>query len=188
MPGSVTTRSLRGIARKLSRRLRGAQDLEALQRRGLVLGHGVYIGERTFIDYDFPWLVAIGDDTTISLEVIVLAHDASTKRTTGRARVARVDIGSRVFVGARAIILPGVAIGDDAIVGAGSVVVRDIPAGAIAAGNPARVIAETAAYAERHRERMRRRPVWDYHGAGITPEQRAEMAAALRDGGEGYVP
>lgn len=159
-----------------------------LERRGLALGRDVYVGERTFIDYDFPWLVSIGDETTISLEVIILTHDASMKRATGRTRVARVDIGKRVFVGARVIILPGVTIGDDAVIGAGSVVVRDVEAGTIVAGNPARAVARTSEHAERHRGRMAERPVWDADGAGFTAEQRREMADVLRDGGDGYVP
>ena len=48
-------------------------------------------------------------------------------------------IGSNVWIGSGAIILPGVSIGDDAVIGAGSVVTRDVPPGATAVGNPARV-------------------------------------------------
>jgi maltose O-acetyltransferase len=50
-----------------------------------------------------------------------------------------VHIGSQVWIGGGAIILPGVTVGDDAIIGAGSVVTRDVPAGAKVMGNPARV-------------------------------------------------
>jgi maltose O-acetyltransferase len=53
-----------------------------------------------------------------------------------------VEIGSDVWIGGGAIILPGVRIGSGAVVGAGSVVTREIPAGAFAAGNPCRVIRE----------------------------------------------
>ena len=48
-------------------------------------------------------------------------------------------IGANVWIGGGAILLPGITIGDDALIGAGSVVTRDIPSGAVAAGNPARV-------------------------------------------------
>ena len=54
--------------------------------------------------------------------------------------MAPIRIGKRVFIGARCIILKGVAIGDGSVIGAGSVVSSDIPAGVLAAGNPARVV------------------------------------------------
>jgi len=53
-----------------------------------------------------------------------------------------VEIGSDVWVGGGAIILPGVRIGSRAVIGAGSVVTRDVPAGVFAAGNPCRVVRE----------------------------------------------
>lgn len=56
------------------------------------------------------------------------------------SRAQPIIIGKGVFVGARAIILKGVSIGDRAVIGAGAVVTRDVPAGAVAAGNPARVV------------------------------------------------
>ena len=53
-----------------------------------------------------------------------------------------IHIGSRVWIGAGAIILPGVTIGDDSVIGAGSVVTKDIPSGVVAVGNPCRVLRE----------------------------------------------
>jgi len=90
--------------------------------------------------------------------VRVLAHDASMKRRLGRTRVAPVAIGRRVYIGADAIVLPGVTIGDDAVVGAGSVVTHDVPPGAVVAGNPARRISSVAEHLERHRVRMAAHP------------------------------
>ncbi len=58
---------------------------------------------------------------------------------------APIRLGDRAWVAARAIVLPGVTIGDGAVVGAGSVVTRDVPAGCTAAGNPARVVREREA-------------------------------------------
>jgi maltose O-acetyltransferase len=51
-----------------------------------------------------------------------------------------VVVGNRVWIGGRAIICPGVSIGDDSVIGAGSVVVKDVPAGVVAAGNPCKVV------------------------------------------------
>lgn len=70
-------------------------------------------------------------------------HDLdSTRRRTGRQRMAPVDIGDNVFVGMGVRVLKGVTIGSDSVIGAGAVVSSAIPAGVIAAGNPAKVIRE----------------------------------------------
>lgn len=181
-----------GIAavRRLRCKLRRQPDLLGLEQGGLLLGRRVSVERGTHIDPDFPWLIAIGDDTVLSLGVMVLAHDASTRRHLGYTRVAPVSIGARVFIGAGAIVLPGVSIGDDAIVGAGSVVRHDVAAGTVVGGNPAQPLLETAAYLERHRVRMTRRPTWPKRGwtvaGGITPEHKAEMTQVLRSG-EAYV-
>jgi maltose O-acetyltransferase len=178
------------LLRRVGCRLRGRPDVSRLQRDGLALGRRVTVERRTHIDPDFPWLIAIGDETVVSLGVTILAHDASTRRPLGYTRVAPVVVGKRVFIGAGAIVLPGVTIGDDAIVGAGSVVRHDVAPGTVVAGNPARAVVETSSYLARHRERMTRRPTWPRQGwtrAGqITPDHKREMAEVLLDG-EAYV-
>lgn len=171
-------------------RLRGWPDLEGLERTGLRMGRNVFVGGGTVLDADFAHLIEIGDDTVISLGVMVLAHDASTRRHLGYSRVAPVRIGRRVFVGARAIVLPGVTIGDDAIVGAGSVVCRDVAPGTVAVGNPAREVARTEDYVARHRAGLAERPRFPWQGwtlmGGISEANKQHMRDALRDG-EGYV-
>lgn len=74
--------------------------------------------------------------------VILLAHDACRKLK------ADTYIGDNCFVGCRSIILPGVKIGNEVVIGAGSVVTKDIPDKSIAAGNPAKVI-KTGIYCEK---------------------------------------
>jgi maltose O-acetyltransferase len=175
---------------RVLRRLRRTPDLERLQADGLQLGRDVFVGGGTFIDPDFCFLISIGDETTISLEVFILAHDASTRTHVGYSRVAPVRIGRGVFVGARAVILPGVTIGDGAVVAAASVVTRDVPAATVVAGNPARALMSAEDYYERHRRRLSERPTWERDGwttaGGITPENRAEMLRVLDDG-EAYI-
>lgn len=98
-----------------------------------------------------PWLISIGNHVTVTGGVSFLTHDGSTwlvKDTKGRRyRYAPIRVGSHVFIGINAIILPGVEIGDQVIVGAGAVVTKSVPAGVIVAGNPARQI---GSYAEFH--------------------------------------
>lgn len=81
-----------------------------------------------------PGGVHIGAYSYIAFDVAILAHDM----TRGLYRHTR--IGKCCFIGARSIILPGVTIGDHSIVGAGSVVTKDVPPNCIVAGNPAMVI------------------------------------------------
>jgi maltose O-acetyltransferase len=176
--------------RRLQRRLRGWPNLEGLQGAGLKLGRNVFVAGGTHLDPDFCWLIEIGDDTVVSLGAMVLAHDASTRRHTGYTRVARVRIGARVFIGAHAIVMPGVTISDDAIVGAGSVVRHDVAPNTVVAGVPARPIGDAREYADRHRELMADRPCWPKQGwtveGGITEARKLAMRDALADG-EGYV-
>jgi maltose O-acetyltransferase len=87
--------------------------------------------------------VSIGDGTWIgpAVQIYTADHprDAALRRA-GLQSGRPVSIGNNVWIGGGAIILPGVTIGDDAIVAAGSVVTRDVPPGATVAGNPARPI------------------------------------------------
>ena len=85
--------------------------------------------------------VTIGDHTLIGPKTQILCadhHRDAAKRREGLERALPVTIGSDVWIGAAALILPGVTIGNGAIVGAGSVVTRDVAPGAIVTGNPAR--------------------------------------------------
>jgi maltose O-acetyltransferase len=87
--------------------------------------------------------VAIGEGSQIGPGVQILAadHPRDAKvRASGLEFGRPVRIGRNVWIGGGAIVLPGVTVGDDAVVGAGSVVTRDVPAGVTVVGNPARVL------------------------------------------------
>jgi len=181
---------MRRLRARALRRLRGEQDPDRLRALGVQLGRNVHLGSETLIDPSFPWLISVGDDTTIAARVHILAHDASIKLHLGYSTVEPVRIGSRVYIGANAVVLPGVTIGDRAIVGAGSVVRRDVPPGAIAVGAPARVVGTTDELVARHAKLMRERPVFPDRGwtvgTGVTHANRRAMLARLQDGA-GYV-
>lgn len=100
----------------------------------------------SLIDTLFPDLVEIGDDFISAPGSIILAHDASTLFHAEKYRVEKTIIGNRVFLGANSVVLPGVNIGDDVIVGSGAIVTRDVPSGSVVAGNPARVISTVKEY------------------------------------------
>jgi maltose O-acetyltransferase len=107
-------------------------------KRGLKVGKNVYISEHVEFDIVYPFLIEIGDNCRISKDVRILAHDATTFRELGVTRVAPVKILDGTFIGERVIILPGVTLGPNAMIAAGSVVNRDITEDKLAAGNPAR--------------------------------------------------
>ncbi len=110
-------------------------------------GFNVSLGERFYANVSCVFLdcapISIGDGVLLGPAVHLYAAthslDAETRRR-GLEYALPISIGDDVWIGGRAIVLPGVAIGDRAVVGAGSVVTRDVPADAVVAGNPARVI------------------------------------------------
>lgn len=123
-----------------------------------------WISPTVFLDSSGYDMIEIGDDCTISFDVVVLVHDYSINnafRAVGidaaeRHRVIRrpVKIGSNCFIGARSIIMPGAVLGDNCIVGSGAVVRGSIPAGSIVSGNPATVISDVRGFAKKHSERQ----------------------------------
>ena len=109
-------------------------------------GYNISVGRNTFMNFNCVILdvlqVRIGDDCQIGPNVQIYTADHPLDpdvRRSGLESGRPVTIGNNVWIGGAAIILPGVAIGDNAVVGAGSVVTRDVPAGATVVGNPARV-------------------------------------------------
>lgn len=111
-----------------------------LIKRGMKVGNNFSRQQGCFIDPSHCWLISIGNNVTFSIRVTILAHDASMKQMLGYARIAKVNIEDDVFIGANATILPGVNIGKGAIIGANTVVTKDVPAGCVVAGNPAKII------------------------------------------------
>ncbi len=107
--------------------------------RGHFVGGGTYIYSNCRIDKTKESKIYIGENCVLT-GCTLLAHDASTRRYTGETYFAPIRIGNNCFIGMHAIILPGVTIGDNSIVGAGSVVTHDVPSNSVVAGNPAKVI------------------------------------------------
>jgi maltose O-acetyltransferase len=176
--------------RPLLMRLRGYPSRRWLIRHGLRVGRNVYIDDFASFDHGFLWLITIGDDAVLSAGVRIVAHDGSTKHWTGYIGVGRVNIGRRVYIGAHSLVLPGVTIGDNAIIGAGSVVRRDVPQGAIVAGNPAVEVGTLEEFTIKHLRRMSERPCYPRAGFSayehVTPENMRRMREELADG-RGYV-
>ena len=114
-------------------------------------GVNIHAGDNLFMNFNCVILdvcrVDIGDSVFLApgVHVYTAEHPIDAAARTSGVEMGRpVRIGNRVWLGGGAIILPGVTIGDDTVIGAGSVVTRDIPAGVVAAGNPCRVLRRIA--------------------------------------------
>lgn len=103
---------------------------------------GMKIGKQTSLalmvmpDTMFPERITIGDNSVIGFNTTILAHEYLIEEY----RLGDVEIGSHVMIGANSTILPGVKIGDGAIVSAATLVHKDVPAGAMVGGNPMQII------------------------------------------------
>ena len=121
-------------------------------------GHGFIHPSSVFDGNDFS-LITIGKNTTISADVVFLTHDYSISKglkmigasTSGRF-LKPITVGKNSFIGMRSILLPGTKIGDNVIIGAGSVVRGEFPDSVIILGNPAKIIGNTNEWAKKHFE------------------------------------
>lgn len=107
--------------------------------RGLDLHPTVIMERQLNIDRLYPSGIHIGKNTLISSQVTILSHD-HCKRVNNLPLFADVYIGENCFIAVGSTIMPGVTIGDQVIVGAGSVVTKDVPSNTIVAGIPAKII------------------------------------------------
>lgn len=100
-----------------------------------------------------PYLIKIGNHCTIAPHVQLITHDGGTWLFTdeipGLQKFGTIEILDNCFIGQSAIILSNVKIGPNSIVGAGSIVTKDVPANVIVAGNPAKIISSIYSYKEK---------------------------------------
>jgi len=112
-------------------------------------GDGITIGSRTFVNFNCTMLdgatITVGDECLLAsgVQLITATHPVDpAQRRAALEQALPVSVADGVWLGAGAIVLPGVSIGENTIVGAGAVVTHDLPASVVAYGNPARVARE----------------------------------------------
>lgn len=144
-----TSRRDEAERRTILEELLGSVGADTEIRSPLYVDYGTQlrIGERCFANYGLVALdvvaITIGDDVQIgpNVQLLTPTHPVEPEPRRAKWEAAQpITIGDNVWLGGGVIVLPGVTIGADTVVGAGSVVTRDLPAGVLAVGNPARVV------------------------------------------------
>lgn len=177
------------ILKEFMYRLRGEYTTEKLIKMGMRVGKNFGRLQGVILDPSHCWLIKIGDNVTMAPRVHILCHDASTKQFLNYTKIGRVTIGDNVFIGAEAVVLPGVTIGNNVIIGANSTVTHNIPDGMVAAGSPARVICTLEEYLEKNKKCMKKVPVYreDYTLRGNLTEEKKEQMIQDLENGMGFV-
>lgn len=116
---------------------------------GVNVGEGLHLYGH--VDWNSePWIISLGNNVHITDGVKFITHDGGTliyRQYVPDLEITKpIVIGNDVFIGMNSLILPGVTIGSNVVIGAGSVVTRDIPSNSVAAGVPAKVIKSADEY------------------------------------------
>lgn len=165
-PGDETLRADRLRARQLIHRYNQTPPDERDERNALLselfgrahdayiepsfrcdYGYNLFLGNNFYANFDCVMLdvcpICIGDNCMLApgVHIYTATHPLdATARNSGLEYGKPVSIGNNVWIGGRAVINPGVTVGDNAVIASGAVVVKDVPANAVVGGNPARVI------------------------------------------------
>lgn len=174
----------KGIRRLLNIPKTNEEIIQEYRGYGMKIGNDVVL-LNCGLELGHAFLVEIGNHVTIT-GATILAHDASTKMFSNYAKVGRVKIGDHVFISNGVIVLPNVTIGSKVIVGAGTIVSKDIPSNSVVAGNPMRLLCTYDEYAARHLAAMEAGPRFENYWPNKTPADKEAMIAALDNGIMGY--
>lgn len=116
--------------------------LSKYRLKGYNLSSNVIVENGVLLDKIYPGNIIVKENTLIARNVVILSHDHHKRDKNGNPKAYTTIIGKNCLIGIGAIILPGVEIGDEVIVAAGSVVTKSFPSNTIIAGNPAKIIKE----------------------------------------------
>jgi len=118
-----------------------AERIEELRRLGVNVGSGVFIDYGVWVDGGNPQGVTIEDNACICYNTTIIAHDSSLSVITNFPTICKkTKICKNVYLGTGCTILAGVTVGENSIIGASSVVTKDIPPNSVAYGSPCKVV------------------------------------------------
>ena len=136
--------------------------LTYLSEQGAKIGKGTRLNCKVSSFGTEPYLVEVGEDCLFAANISFITHDGGIKVLNtlkyfdGKSmdKLGKIKIGNNVYIGQGALIMPGVTIGDNCIIGANAVVTRDIPSKSVAVGMPARVIKTIDEYYENCKDKL----------------------------------
>lgn len=169
--------------------IRAKRRWKLYKKMGMKIGRNVNLPPSTWIDTSHCFLISIGDNTGFGAGCAILAHDAMSNEFLDATKIGRVKIRDSCHFGMRTIILPGVEIGPRSIIGANSVVTKDIPPDSVATGNPAKVICSLESYLEKQRKKMNQSPLFEYEKYSyqyINDDLKKQIIKDI-EGTEGYI-
>lgn len=156
----ILKRIIDKIYRKYVEYKGGELYLNYLRKQGVLIGENCTIGKvRTItIDVSRPYLVEIGDQVRLNTGLTIMTHDFPTmvfKNYYGEfiPSSGKVKIGNNVYFGRNCTVLKGVTIGDNCVIGFGSLIMKDIPSNSVVAGVPAKVICSLDDYYEKRKKK-----------------------------------
>ncbi len=131
-----------------------------LRKRGAIIGEGTILNGDLATFGGEPYLIKVGENCLFAWGVKLITHDGGIRvlnqlgRFNGNKadKIGKIVIGNNVYVGMSAMIMPGVEIGDNCIIGAHTVVTKNIPSNSVVVGVPARVISSIDEYYEKHKK------------------------------------
>ena len=141
-----------GLIKNIKRVLMGSYRMAL--KNGLNAGKNVTVMGNVNFGAE-PYLITLADNVRISYGVTFVTHDGGTwvfrdkEKYKHVIKYGKIFVGSRSFIGCNSTILPGVSIGKRCVIGAGSVVTRNVPDGMVVCGVPAKVVMTTEKYAEK---------------------------------------
>lgn len=140
--------------------------IKFLRAKGIKIGEGCYIPnpKSVQIDYSRPTLLEIGNNVRLNQDLTIMTHDFASHVFINAYNEfipshKKIKIGNNIYFGRKCTVLKGVTIGDNCIIGYGSVIMKDIPNNSVAAGSPAKVICSLDEYFEKRKRQYRQEAI-----------------------------